>query len=399
MLIFKQKYCIFEGLDSERGTAWRCEYSFSLLNSGNGVTSIKCVKARQCYRKSASTQRPESIVLVPGAKEPRSVPPAPWDGAESVADYARKGNLPATKTLDLGGGVKMELVLIPAGKFIMGTSSHENSAGGQTMVLESSVVLFVVAMTLLVRARRNRKRLQFSMAFMLLMTSIAAVGVWGGVRWNEALKHPDYFPNEHPAHPVTLTQPFYLGKFVVTQEQYQAVVGATPSFFKGKDNPVENVTWDDAQAFCKKLTEQTKLTVNLPTEAEWEYACRAGTTTTYHSGDAEADLARVAWYSANSNGTTHPVGQKEPNAFGLYDMHGNVWQWCEDWWNDCYYTNSPADDPQGPSHGADRVLRGGSWAFHSLGCRSAFRRRAVRATAKASVSGCWCVLSDEGPFE
>ena len=146
------------------------------------------------------------------------------------------------------------------------------------------------------------------------------------MRWNEALKHPDDFPIEHPAHPVTLTQPFYMGKYVVTQEQYQAVTGATPSTFKGNDNPVEQVSWDDAEAFCKKLSEQTKQAVRLPTEAEWEFACRAGTKTTYYSGDTDKDLDRVAWNDANSKNTTHPVGQKEANTFGLYDMHGNVWQ-------------------------------------------------------------------------
>ena len=295
-----------------------------------------------------------------------------WDGSESVADYAKRVNLPATKTLDLGDGVKMELVLIPAGKFIMGTPEHEKPVVGKAMVGVSGGVLFIAVVALFVIARRKRKRPQFSMAFMLLMTFVAAVGVWGGVRWNEALKHPDDFPSEHPAHPVTLTQPFYMGKFAVTQEQYQAVIGTNPSNFIGKDNPVEQVSWDDAQAFCKKLTEQTNQTVRLPAEAEWEFACRAGTTTTYHSGDLVADLARVAWYAANSWGTTHPVGQKEANAFGLYDMHGNVWQWCEDGWDENYYTNSPAEDPQGPAHGTS-VLRGGSWLNDPMYCRSAYR--------------------------
>jgi formylglycine-generating enzyme required for sulfatase activity len=305
--------------------------------------------------------------------------PAPsyplWDGHETIADYAKKVNLPATKTLDLGNGVKLELVLIPAGRFMMGTPEHENPAVGKTMVGVSGGIMFVVLVVWQIRARRKRKRPQFSMAFMLLMTFVAAVGVWGGVRWNEALKHPDDFSSEHPAHPVTLTQAFYMGKFAVTQEQYQQVIGTNPSNFKGKDNPVEQISWDDTQAFCKKLSESTKQTVRLPTETEWEYACRAGTATTYHSGDAEADLDRVAWYYANSKSTTHPVDQKEANAFGLYDMHGNVWQWCQDWWDDGYYSKSPAENPQGPAHGARRVLRGGSWGNAPLDCRSARRDR------------------------
>ena len=144
--------------------------------------------------------------------------------------------------------------------------------------------------------------------------------------------------------------PFYMGKFAVTQGHYQAVTGQNPSQFKGRDNPVETVSWNDAQAFCKKLTSKQIQAVRLPTEAEWEFACRAGTRTRYYSGDTEADLALVAWYSAkNSKGTTHPVGQKEANTFGLYDMHGNVWQWCQDWYGEDYYGKSEAENPKGPA--------------------------------------------------
>src|SRR5471032_1058232 len=159
-----------------------------------------------------------------------------WDGHESVADYAKRVNLPPTKTLDLGGGVNMELVLIPAGKFVMGTPAYEMPVIGQTMVGVSGGILLVVVAVWLIRARRNRKRPQFSMGLMLVMTFVAAIGVWGGVRWNEALKHPDNFPDEHPAHAVTLTKPYYLGRYDVTQEQYQAVIGSNPSNFIGKSN-------------------------------------------------------------------------------------------------------------------------------------------------------------------
>ena len=115
--------------------------------------------------------------------------------------------------------------------------------------------------------------------------------------------------------------------------------------------------------------------MRLPTEAEWEHACRAGTRTAYYSGDTEADLGRAAWYEGNSKETTHPVGQKEPNRFGLYDMHGNVWQWCQDWYAEDYYAKSKAEDPEGPAQGAFRVLRGGSWYFDPWVCRSASRLR------------------------
>ncbi len=320
---------------------------------------------------------PLIVIVLAGslaASEPAPAYPL-WDGVESVADYAKKVNLPPTKTLDLGNGVKLELLLIPAGKFVMGTPEHEKPVIGQSMTGISGGILLLVVAVWLIRARRNRKRPQFSMGLMLVMTFVAAIGVWGGVRWNDAVKHPDDFPAEHPAHPVTMTQPFYMGKYDVTQEQYQAVIGTNPSHFKGQDNPVETVSWDDAQAFCNKVTEQTKAGVRLPTEAEWEYACRAGTTTEFYSGDLESDLDRVAWYVANSKGTTHPVGQKESNKFVLYDMHGNVWQWCQDWYGEDYYSKAPAENPQGADHSASRLLRGGSWKFGPMICRSARRLR------------------------
>ena len=320
-----------------------------------------------------------------------------WDGQESVANYAKKVNLPPTQTLDLGNGVKLDLVLIPAGKFIMGTPEptpvdevafQNKILTGQALLAVSAVALLVMLTVVLFRAIRQRRRPQLSLGRLLLVTVAAGGCLLSGLHWRHtvqtlAMANAEYTaakvrynsanPEEKPAHSVTLTQPFYMGKFAVTQEQYQAVTAATPSHFKGKDNPVEMVSWDDSKAFCKKLAEQTKQLVRFPTEAEWEYACRAGTTTTYHSGDTEADLARVAWYNADSKGTTHPVGQKEANAFGLYDMHGNVWQWCQDQRDENYYSKAPAENPQGPEQGAVRLLRGGSWFNDPMFCRSARR--------------------------
>ena len=235
-------------------------------------------------------------------------------------------------------------------------------------------------------------RPQYSLGYLILMTWVAAFCVWGGVRWWQALQHTDDFENERPAHVVTLTKPFYMGKFTVTQEQYQQVMGTNPSNFKGKDNPVEMVSWDDAQEFCKKVNAASAQAVRLPTEAEWEYACRAGTSTKYYSGDSEEDLKRVAWYYANSGNTTHPVGQKEPNRFGLYDMHGNVWQWCQDWYGE--YKADAVADPQGSAQGAYRVLRGGSWSDNPGYCRSAYRGwvRPGQPRTTSSGSGWWWCL-------
>jgi len=183
---------------------------------------------------------------------------------------------------------------------------------------------------------------------------------------------------EGPQHQVTISRPFYMGTFQVTQSQWQQVMGSNPSYSKGDDLPVESVfCWNDGQGYLGKLCKMEgvpKETYRLPTEAEWEYACRAGTTTRFYTGDSDGDLARAGWYRDNSGHKTHkthPIGQKAPNAFGLYDMHGNVWEWCEDWY--AAYASGNIIDPRGPVKGSARVLRGGSWYNRAFLCRSAFR--------------------------
>ncbi|HUJ10863.1 MAG TPA: formylglycine-generating enzyme family protein [Verrucomicrobiae bacterium] len=179
---------------------------------------------------------------------------------------------------------------------------------------------------------------------------------------------------ERPAHKVTITKPFYLGKYEVTQEQWQQIMGSNPSQFKGTKNPVEQVTWNECQAFLAKLKARAAGTeFCLPSEAQWEYACRAGSTGEYCYGNGVASLGDYAWYSGNSGGTTHPVGEKQPNAWGLYDMHGNVEEWCADWYGDRYYADSPRRDPAGPASGQWRISRGGSWGNEAIFVNSAFR--------------------------
>jgi len=186
-------------------------------------------------------------------------------------------------------------------------------------------------------------------------------------------------PSEAPKHRVRITKPFYLAASEVTQAQYERVVGNNPSRFKEDANcPVEQVSWDDASAFCRKLGElpeerSGQRTYRLPTEAEWEHACRCGTITPWYSGDDEGGVKEIAWYKSNAGEKTHPVCQKTANAWGLYDMHGNVWEWCDDWWSMDYYAASPLDDPAGPGAGSTRVLRGGCWYDGAGGCRSAYR--------------------------
>jgi formylglycine-generating enzyme required for sulfatase activity len=204
------------------------------------------------------------------------------------------------------------------------------------------------------------------------------VDLGGGVTMQFVLIRPDTFTmgsdecsNATP-HKVTITKPFYLGKFEVTQEQWQAVMGSNPSRFKGSKNPVEMVSWEDCQKFIQRLGEKVPgQTFRLPTEAEWEYACRAGSTTEYGYGDDDGQSDQYAWHKNNSGVGTHPVGEKKPNAWGLYDMHGNVREWCQDWYGE--YDSSAATDPVGPSIGSNRVLRGGSWDFHAASGRCANR--------------------------
>jgi len=182
-----------------------------------------------------------------------------------------------------------------------------------------------------------------------------------------------------PQHKVKISRPFYLGKYEVTQAQWEAVMGNNPSQFKDPSNPVEKVSWDDIQPFLAKLNvafEKKRMLFGLPTEAGWEYACRAGTTTAFSFGDNPALLAQHGWFNGNSGGKTHPVGQGKPNAWGLYDMHGNVWEWCSDWHGADYYAKSPPNDPMGPTTGSCRVGRGGSWRHPPTNCGAAFRIKA-----------------------
>ncbi|MDD5068704.1 MAG: SUMF1/EgtB/PvdO family nonheme iron enzyme [Candidatus Pacebacteria bacterium] len=229
----------------------------------------------------------------------------------------------AINSIDLGNGVKLELVHIPAGSFMMG--SPETEIGHDV--------------------------------------------------------------GESPRHQVTISHAFFMGKFTVTQSQYTKVMGNNPSHFIGSENPVETMGFEGAQAFCAELKAMTGLDVRLPTEAEWEYSCRAGTTTAFYAGDSSNNyddpvMDSIGWYDSNSAtpdyqpgyGTTHPVGQKLPNAFGLYDMSGNVWQYCQDWFD--VYQADAVTDPQGPAFNPaypSHVLRGGYWWATATTCRSATR--------------------------
>jgi formylglycine-generating enzyme required for sulfatase activity len=190
------------------------------------------------------------------------------------------------------------------------------------------------------------------------------------------LIQPGTFMMGSPVHQVTLTKQYSMGIYPVTQSEYARIMGSNPSRFKGDRHPVEQVSWEDATEFIQKLNglpeeRAAGRVYRLPTESEWEYACRAGSSTAYCFGEDEARLGEYAWYGKNSGNKTHPVGQKKPNAWGLYDMHGNVWECCSDWFGE--YPSGAVTDPTGASTGSSRVRRGGGWNFGAANCRSASR--------------------------
>ena len=172
--------------------------------------------------------------------------------------------------------------------------------------------------------------------------------------------------DEKPVHSVTLDG-YYIGKCEVTQELWEAVMGSNPSNFRGAQNPVESVSWNDCQNFIKKLNSLTGRTFRLPTEAEWEYAARGGNQSSHYKYSGSGNIDDVAWYYDNSGSSTHAVGTRTANELGIYDMSGNVWEWCSDWYG--FYSAGAQTNPQGPSSDSCRVLRGGSWGNDARGCR------------------------------
>jgi formylglycine-generating enzyme required for sulfatase activity len=305
--------------------------------------------------------QPESVQVQPALPPGPPLARAPFD-AEQAKQHQQRWAEHLGEPVEMTNSIGMKFVLIPAGEFAMGSTPEE----------------------------------------------IAAETEWG--KKKESQGYLDQVPAEGPRHPVKITKPFYLGMYQVTQGEYEKVMGVNPSAFTEKQmemsvlkiplrgfeaktrpnsakkvlgedtsrHPVETVSWEGAMEFCQRLSsmpaERTARRVyRLPTEAESEYACRAGTTTRWYSGDDEAGLVDWAWFNKNAGGMTHPVGQKKPNAWGLYDMHGNVWHWCSDWYSADYYQQSPPIDPAGPPAGSARVLRGGNWHCPSSYCRSASR--------------------------
>lgn len=196
--------------------------------------------------------------------------------------------------------------------------------------------------------------------------------------------------DETPRHKVTITKPFYMGKYEVNQEQWIEIMGENPSEFKNSQNPVDTVSWQDCILFTKELSKLTQNNINLPTEAQWEYACRAETTTKWFFGADEEEAGEYGWIDLNSEGMTHPVGLKMPNNWGLYDMYGNVQEWCLDWYENPY-SQTDEKNPEGPKKGESRVIRGGGWGDFPDNARSSYRN-AIGEEIANNGCGFRCVL-------
>lgn len=240
------------------------------------------------------------------------------------------------------------------------------------------------------RNPKNPKQL-FENTEAIKSTLESELGLFIMVSAGEFMMGGDRFEFERPPHVVKLSKSFEIGKYEVTQSQWQMVMGSNPSHFQGDNLPVENVSWNDVQVFLKKINQKNKeYQYRLPTEAEWEYSCRAGT-----KEDYSGDLNSMAWYINNSGKTyvdvdnlsnddylktiknnncrTHEVGSKSPNDWGIHDMHGNVWEWCQDGYEANYYKHNVKTDPLGPKSGSGKVVRGGSWYNKAVSCRSPLR--------------------------
>jgi len=340
-----------------------------------------------------------SLLILSGIGFARAADSAPahawplWDGKESVAEYAKRTGLEPSRTLDLGNGVTMEFMLIPPGKFTMGTPKpvpvDEDQfacqiAYGQLELAAGAGLVLNILVFALVRGIRARRWPQLSLVRLLLMSALGGIAIYGGVHWWKTAQELDTqrtqfridteryqyaAANEKPAHQVTLTKPYYMSKFEVTQAQTKGSEGE--GLLIVGDNLPATFGFFDLRSYLVSLNLKSKHKLRIPTEAEWEYACRAGTKSIYYSGETEQDLEQVAWTAMSDNKSVgpQPVGKKAPNAFGLYDMHGNMSELCVPIF---LPGTAPAVDPKGLD--VDYlILRGGDCLSGPSTCRSAFR--------------------------
>ncbi len=241
----------------------------------------------------------------------------------------------------------------------------------KTRLLLSLVIFMSVCAIALAQPKANIVPVS-KRTFTVKGVTFTMVGVEGGTftMGGTSEQGGDADADEKPVHKVTLSS-YYIGQTEVTQALWKAVMGINPSKYNGDDLPVERVSWEDCQNFIYSLNELTGANFRLPTEAEWEYACRGGNKSSGQKYSGAHSMNTCGWYLDNSGEKTHPVGTKQANELGIYDMSGNVWEWCQDWYGK--YTSARQTDPKGPKRGSDRVNRGGSWDYDAKYCRSSNR--------------------------
>ena len=348
---------------------------------GRLVPGVYNFEARKEKYTSASEKRevvsgqPLTISLQPIAKTGTlKVMTTPTDAIITLAGE-NKGTAPATLRNLLVGDYTLTLSLPGYAKIskTVTIAEGETSQVTETLVNMTSPASNSVSKTNLANDETTRKANFNNQSFTETINGVAIemVAIKGGTF---QMGSNDGYDNEKPIHTITVSD-FSIGKTEVTQAQWVAIMGSNPSIFRGDNLPVEQVSWNDVQVFIGKLNSNTGKTYRLPTEAEWEYAAGGGgnNPTKWAGTDTVGRLGNYAWYSVNSNNTTHPVREKQPNELGLYDMSGNVYEWCSDWNGSNYYVNSPQNNPKGPSSGSYRVIRGGSWCFDAQDCRSLYR--------------------------
>ena len=307
---------------------------------------------------------PKLTVTITGAKVSLS-----WNKVTGATDYVvyytqyPYDNNPASiKTIDMGGKTSVSYDLFPGDAYLAAVKACKDS--GSDCGDNSNIHKVIIALPSFKNSLGQEFKLIPAGTFTMGSPSDEPVRATGETQ-----------------HQVTLTQPFYMMTTEVTQAQWEAVVGRNPSYFSGCPTcPVEQVSWNYVQGFITEMNKRGEGTYGLPTEAQWEYAYRAGSTTAFYNGGItemgggyDPNLDAIGWYIYNSGSETHPVAQKTPNAWGLYDMSGNVWELCQDWYSDNYYVSSPSTDPTGPSSGSNRVFRGGGWFDFAWNCRAASR--------------------------
>jgi formylglycine-generating enzyme required for sulfatase activity len=347
------------GIAAQCRPAYRCSFEPDAHSCQLGFRVAVGIAAKKPPVAKSQTPPPSPI---PAQTAPASTVPslavAPFDAAKAKEHQEAWAQYLGVK-VDMENSIGVRFVLIPPGEFDMGSTEEEVAK-----LVEDAKTM-------------------------------------------DAPWYTGTLPAGAPKHRVRITKPFWLGVHEVTRGQFRQFVedrsyktegerdgkgglglvdgrwiqdprfiwSGNLGFDQTDDYPVLNVTWNDATAFCAWLSEKEGEQYHLPSEAQWEFACRAGTTTTWYSTDDEASLKEYAWFGLNVDDKTHPVGQKWPNAWGQYDMHGNVWEWCRDWWSDRYYATSPMGDPPGASSGSLRVIRGGGWNYPAAVCRAAYRDR------------------------